>query len=82
MLGARQPGVRLTLTIPDEEGQLSKITSAIAAEHGDIGAFNTLPSADPMRWWVVAKVRYVDQDCLVRAIANLPGIELVDIRTE
>jgi acetoin utilization protein AcuB len=82
LLGARQPGVRLTLKVPDTAGELARVTAAIAAEHGDIGAMGTLPSEEPLKWWVVLKVRYVDRDCLVAAIRALPEVELVDAQAE
>jgi acetoin utilization protein AcuB len=82
LLGARQPGVRLTLKVPDTAGELARVTAAIAAEHGDIGAMGTLPSDEPLKWWVVLKVRYIDRDCLVAAIKGLPEVELVDVRSE
>jgi len=81
-LGARQPGVRLTLKVPDTAGELARVTAAIAAEHGDIGAMGTLPSDEPLKWWVVLKVRYMDRDCLVAAIKGLPEVELLDVRSE
>ncbi len=80
LLGARQPGVRLTLKVPDNPGELALVTAAIAAEHGDIGAMGTLPSDEPLKWWVVLKVRYIDQDCLVSAIRALPEVELLDVQ--
>jgi acetoin utilization protein AcuB len=82
LLGARQPGVRLTLKVPDTAGELARVTAAIAAEHGDIGAMGTLPSDEPLKWWVVLKVRYIDRDCLVAAIKGLPEVELLDVRSE
>ena len=82
LLGARQPGVRLTLKVPDTAGELARVTAAIAAEHGDIGAMGTLPSDEPLKWWVVLKVRYMDRDCLVAAIKGLPEVELLDVRSE
>ena len=82
LLGARQPGVRLTLKVPDAAGELARVTAAIAAEQGDIGAMGTLPSDEPLKWWVVLKVRYIDRDCLVAAIKSLPEVELLDVQSE
>ena len=47
LLGARQPGVRMTLKVPGTPGELAKITGAIAAENGDITAFGVLPTVSP-----------------------------------
>ncbi len=82
LLGARQPGIRLTLKIPEAPGGLSKITAAIAAQGGDISALGTLPSDEPLKWWVVVKVRFVDQDCLLNAVKGIPEAELLDVRAE
>ena len=82
LLGARQSGVRLTLKVPDMEGEISKVTAAIAAQHGDIGAMGTLPSDEPLKWWVFVKVRFIDQDRLVAAIRGIPEVELLDCRED
>jgi acetoin utilization protein AcuB len=82
LLGAREPGIRLTLTCPDQPGEIAKITSAIAAEKGDITALGVLPSSEALRWQMVVKVRYVDQDCLVQAVNALPDVALVDVRLD
>ena len=82
LLGARQPGIRLTLRIPGDPGQLAKLTSAIAAERGDITALGVVPSDEPLNWWAVLKVRFVDQQCLEAAVRKLEGMELVDVRAE
>lgn len=81
LLGARQPGVRLTLKVPGRPGEFAKVSSAIAAQQGDIIGFGVLP-ADPLNWWVVAKVRFAEQERLVAAMRELADVELVDARTE
>jgi len=82
LLGARQPGLRLTLTIPDEQGEIAKITSAIAAQKGDITALGMLPAEEPLRWSILVKVRYADQEQLVAAIKAISEVELIDVRSE
>jgi acetoin utilization protein AcuB len=82
LLGARQPGVRVTLKIPDKAGELSSITNAIGATPGDIGAMGTLPSDEPLKWWVVMKVRFADKQSVIAAIQNLKEVEIVDVRSE
>jgi acetoin utilization protein AcuB len=81
LLGARQPGVRLTLKVPGRPGELGRVSGAIAAQQGDIVGFGVLP-ADPLRWWVVAKVRFADQARLEEVIRGLPEVELMDARAE
>ena len=82
LLGAREPGVRVTMKVPDEEGQLSKVTTVIAEQSGYIAALGTYPADDPMKWWLVTKVRHVDQETLVAAISTLDEVEIVDVRLE
>ncbi len=81
LLGARQPGVRLTLKVPGRPGEFAKVSGCIAAQQGDIIGFGVLP-ADPLTWWVVAKVRFVEQEKLVQAVQALPDVELIDARSE
>jgi len=80
LLGVRQPGVRLTLKVPDTEGQLSKITAAVAEINGYIGALGTYPSDEALKWWVILKVRFVDKDALVKVLSRTPEIEILDVR--
>jgi acetoin utilization protein AcuB len=82
LLGARQPGIRLALEIPGEPGVLAKLTSAIAAENGDITALGVIPSDEPLRWRAVMRVRFVEQARLEAAVRGIEGVELVDARAE
>jgi acetoin utilization protein AcuB len=82
LLGARQPGVRMTFKVPGTPGTVAKITAAIAAEQGDITAFGVLPTDQPLTWWVLTKVRYVDQERLVKAVQAVEGVEMVDVRAD
>ena len=82
LLGARQPGVRLTIKIPDQPGELAKITAAIAAEQGDINALGVVAGDEPLTWWVVLKVRFLEQEHVVNVIKGIPGIQLVDARED
>lgn len=82
LLGARQPGVRITMLVPDERGQLCRITSLIAEKGGYINALGTYPTDEPLKWWVVVKVRFVEKDVLLEAFQQLAGIEVVDVRID
>lgn len=80
LLGARQPGVRITLLLPDEEGQMCRVTSVIAENNGYITALGTYPADKPLKWWAIVKVRFVDKDILLKAFEQLEGIEVVDVQ--
>jgi acetoin utilization protein AcuB len=82
LLGARQPGVRMTFRLPGTPGTLAKITAAIAAEQGDITALGVLPTDEPLTWWCVTKVRFVDKERLIKAVQAVEGVEMVDARAE
>lgn len=82
LLGARQPGVRMTLKIVDKPGVLAKITAAIAAEHGDITAFGEMPSDEPLTWWVLAKVRFAEKERLIKAVEAIDDVRILDVRTD
>ena len=82
LLGARQPGVRLTLKVPGRPGEFAKVTGAIAAQQGDIMGLGVLPTDEPLTWWVVAKVRFVEQERLVQAVRAIEEVEIVDVRSE
>ena len=68
LLGARKKGVRLTLLVPDVKGTLSKITTAIAQQGGNIVSLGTFLGEDPTNLMVAIKVSDVPQDTLVNAL--------------
>mgnify|MGYP001592225867 CR=1 FL=1 len=79
MLGARQPGVRVTALIPSAKGTLAKITNAIFGAGGDIIALSASPDASGTRWQVTFKVQDVPRNQLVEAIR--PVVEnILDVR--
>lgn len=81
LLGARRPGVRLTVLIPDEYGSLARITSAISNAGGGIYASVTYPSEKhKRRWSVVMKVENLDAEGMRKALEGLEGVEIVEIR--
>ena len=82
LLGGRESGTRITMLVPDEEGQISRVSSVIAERCGYISAFATYPADDPLKWWLFVKVQRVDKDELVSALQQLEGIEIVDVREE
>lgn len=79
LLGARQPGVRLTLRVPNTKGELAKITGEINRLGGNIIALGTFPDSDPAYGLLTVKVDGVEQDRLVQAIRDL-GVDVVDAR--
>jgi acetoin utilization protein AcuB len=79
LLGAREPGVRLTMLIPEEKGMLASLTAEIAHMGGNILALGTFHGEDPTNRLVTVKVDGVSREKLV-AIMEALGMEIVDVR--
>lgn len=79
LLGAREPGVRLTMLIPEEKGMLASLTAEIAHMGGNILALGTFLGEDPTNRMVTVKVEGVSREKLV-AIMEALGMEIVDVR--
>jgi acetoin utilization protein AcuB len=80
LFSARQQGLRVTLEIPDKEGQLAKVAQAIADQGGYIAACGTFMSEDPTKWGLVLKVRHVDREVLTSALSKIEGERTLDVR--
>jgi acetoin utilization protein AcuB len=80
LFAARQKGLRITLEIPDREGQLAKVAQAIADQGGYISACGTFMSDDPTKWGLVFKVKNVDRDELTEALSKIEGERTLDVR--
>ena len=80
LFSARQQGLRVTVEIPDKEGQLAKVAQAIADQGGYIAACGTFMSEDPTKWGLVLKVRNVDRDVLTGALSKIEGQRTLDVR--
>jgi len=81
LLGARQPGVRVTALIASAKGTLAKITNAIFNAGGDIVAFSQSRDATQTRWEVTFKVEDVSKDELVEALKPVVQV-ILDVREE
>ena len=79
LLGAREPGVRLTMLVPEERGILAKLTAEIAELGGNILALSTFMGEDPTNRIITVTVEHVSQEKLV-AIMEAVGMEIVDVR--
>jgi acetoin utilization protein AcuB len=79
LLGAREPGVRLTLRIPQAQGVLPLCTETISKLGGRVVALTTWGGEEPGDTIVTAKVTGVDRKKLTDSIAEL-GVEYLDVR--
>ena len=81
MLATRVPGVRVTVRMPDQKGELAKLVSAISAQGWGILACGGSPALkDPTKWDAVIKIRNVPQEEIVAALEKIEGQEIVDVR--
>jgi acetoin utilization protein AcuB len=79
LFGARKPGVRLTLSVPEIPGSLAKITSAISALGGIFVAFGEIDQPEAGRLVATIKVQNVDREDLVKAVQPFV-LEIEDVR--
>lgn len=80
LFAARQKGLRITMQVPDREGELAKVAQAIADQGGYIAACGTFMSDDPTRWGLVFKVRHVDRATLTDALSKIDDHKVEDVR--
>ena len=79
MLGALEPGIRLTVLAPNFKGSLAQISSAITQHGGEITAFNIFKGEDPSNWGAHIKVADITRADLLAAIKPFV-IEILDVR--
>ncbi len=79
LLGARESGLRVTLSVKDQPGELLKITQAIAALGGNFISFGQFSGADAATRLVTFKVSGVEPTKLHEALTPLVQ-ELIDVR--
>jgi len=79
MLGARDQGIRITVSCHDKRGELAAITSAIARLGGNIISLSTFWGEDAVTSYITLKVSGVDKETLINEIKPLV-IEIVDVR--
>jgi acetoin utilization protein AcuB len=80
LLGARRPGVRVTVLQPDRAGEVARLTRAIDERGGYLSVFVTYPTADPDKWASLVKVVNVPQETLKETINRVPDAYIQDVR--
>ncbi|HUV73007.1 MAG TPA: CBS domain-containing protein [Anaerolineae bacterium] len=79
LMGAREPGVRLTMRIPEGQGVLPLCTETMTRLGGRVLALVTWSAEEPDYRVVTAKVTGVDREKLTEGIGKL-GVEFLDVR--
>ena len=80
LMGWRQSGVRLTVQVPDEKGQLARVAATIGEAGGLLAGGGAYPSPEPLKARIVFKVRNLTEDDLLALLEGMEGIEILDIR--
>lgn len=80
LLGAREMGIRVTVLVVEKQGELAKLTKAIAEAGGDFIAFGMFTGLDTTNRMVTFKVTGITLENLKKAITPIVK-EIVDIRT-
>lgn len=79
MFGARYAGVRMSVEVKREPGQIAKITHAVLDLNGDIAALGTFLGENSETGQITFKVSGVTKEQLVEAIRPLV-LRIVDVR--
>ncbi len=80
MLGAREQGLRATLSVEDRPGVLAGLTAEVARAGGDIVALGTFYGRDRTHGTITMKVRGVEENAL-RAALERAGAQVLDLRS-
>lgn len=79
LLGARKPGVRITMYVKDVRGELARVGQAIADIGGNIIATVEVPGSDSTNYEVLLKIIDVSKEAVVEALK--PIVErIIDVR--
>jgi acetoin utilization protein AcuB len=73
--GAREPGLRVTVIVPEKVGELAELTKVISEAGGNFIAFGQFLGEDESNREILFKVTGIEQDILVEKIS--PIIEKV-----
>jgi acetoin utilization protein AcuB len=80
LMGAREKGVRATVTIHEETGKLAEITKAVAEKGGNFVAFGQFSGEDPSSRLITMKVSGLSEETLRSLLA--PAVERInDLRS-
>lgn len=80
MLGARHPGVRFSVLMPFQPGEIAKLSTAIYQKGGNINALSTFEGDSTSNFLLTAKVEGINEEELQQLVKPLV-ISLVDIAT-
>jgi acetoin utilization protein AcuB len=79
LIGARKPGVRITMYVKDVRGELARMAKAVADVGGNIVATVEVPGTDSTNYEVLLKVTEASKDAVVEALKPI-AVRIVDVR--
>ena len=79
LIGARKPGVRITMYVKDVRGELARVAKAVADVGGNIVATVEVPGSDSTNYEVLLKVTEASKDAVVEALKPI-AVRIVDVR--
>ena len=81
MVGAQEPGLRVTVRMPNVKGEIAKLIGVIGEQGWGIPAFGGTPAPkDPTKWDAVVKIRDVPKGEVVAVLEKVEGQEILDVR--
>jgi acetoin utilization protein AcuB len=80
LMGARTPGLRVTVSLPDRKGNLAKLTQALADRGANIISLVTYAGSTADESLITIKVNGVDEPAVREALSQ-PGVRVVDLRS-
>jgi acetoin utilization protein AcuB len=81
LLGAQASGFRVVMRVPDRMGEFRKIVRVVSDRGWGIMAMGSVRTPrQPDRWDIVLKVRHCSQGDLIRALKEIEGQEIIDVR--
>ena len=80
LLGARNPGLRVTIKVPEQRGLLARLTRALADQGADIVTLGTFWGDDLSNREIAFKVQGIECAAVEKVLADL-GADIVDMRT-
>ena len=81
LLGAMNPGIRVTVQQPDQSGVIARLTSVIADAGGYLSVcVGYFPKNEPGQWVSLCKVQNIEENKLVEVINRIEDTTILDIR--
>lgn len=79
LFGTREKGLRVTLRVPEEPGELARLGEDIATHNGNIISIGTLPGTDPSNALCILKVSGMTREAFVASV-DKHILEIIDLR--